>query len=183
MKLLVFLISMSLSIICPAATDSGTEEDHAQLRDLLTKATEAVNTDHPEILDALLHPDHVITVMDQEVVSADKTVRQLFDEWFKNPDSPLKSLQIKPTATIRTNIYDGRFGVCYGTSVDLFKLRDGRSIQFDSKWTATLIKEDGRWKLLALHVGVNPIENELIDGYRSGLGFGGVGIELKRLFD
>jgi ketosteroid isomerase-like protein len=180
MKKLLFVLVMLVSMGASAATDTGTEADHAQLRQLLQKTQEAVNNDQPELLDPYLYKDYVITVMNQEVVTREKPLQQLFHEWFKKPDAILKSMHIEPEATIRTNIYDGRFGVCYGTSVDTFELSDGRRFTFDSKWTATMIKEGDQWKLVALHVGVDPIENPLINGYRRALGFGGVMIEIDR---
>jgi hypothetical protein len=183
MKTLLIVLGMLLSVAAWAATDTGTEADHAQLRQMLLKAQEAVNRDRPEDIEALLHEDYVITVMNQEVVAPGRTLRQLFHDWFKKPGAVLKSMHTEPKASIQTNIYDGRFGVCYGTSVDTYELSNGQSYQFDSNWTATVIKEGNEWKLLALHVGVNPIENPLIDGYRKGLGFGGVVIEIMRLFE
>ena len=181
MKQCWFLLVMLLSTLVMAEGNSGTPADHEQLRRLLITAQESVNNDHPEQLEAYLHPDHVITVMNQELVTKERTLTQLFHDWFKKPDAVLKSLHVEPQASLQTKIYDGRFGICYGTSVDTYELSDGRKFDFDSKWTATLIKEDGQWKLLALHVGVDPIENPLIDGYRSGMGFGGVLIEFGRL--
>jgi ketosteroid isomerase-like protein len=166
-----------------AATNTGTEADHEQLRQLLITVQEAVNEDQLDTLEAYLHEDYVITVMNQEVVTKEWTLTQLFNEWFKKPDAIIKSLKIAPVASIETNIYDGRFGVCYGTSIDSYELADGRSFEFNSKWTATMLKEGDQWKLLALHVGVDPIENTLIDGYRSAFGFGGVLIEIGRLFN
>ena len=184
MKRLLAVSFLLVSFATCASTDTGTEADHEQLRQLLQQAQVAVNGDRPELLEAHLHKDYVITVMNQEVVTRDRTLVQLFHEWFKQPGAILKSLQTRPEASIKTNIYQGRFGVCYGTSVDTYELSDGRKFEFNSNWTATVIKEDDRWKLLALHVGVDPIENPLIDAYRSGLGFGGVLIEIgRRLFD
>ena len=182
MKKLIFLVVLLTSTVTLAATDTGTEADHEQLRQLLTTVQEAVNNDQLELVEAHLHQDYVITVMNQEVVTKDWTLKQLFNEWFKKPDAFIKSLKIAPVASIETKIYDGRFGVCYGTSTDSYELADGRSFDFNSKWTATMIKEGDQWKLLALHVGVDPIENTLIDGYRTALGFGGVVIEISRLF-
>lgn len=182
MKKLIYLAVLLTSTVTLAATDTGTEADHEQLRQLLVSVQEAVNNDQLELVEAHLHQDYVITVMNQEVVTKDWTLKQLFNEWFKKPDAFIKSLKIAPVASIETKIYDGRFGVCYGTSTDSYELADGRSFDFNSKWTATMIKEGDQWKLLALHVGVDPIENTLIDGYRTALGFGGVLIEISRLF-
>lgn len=180
MNKLLFVLVMLVSMSAAAATDTGTEADHEQLRQLLTAAQEAVNNDQPELLDAHLHKDYVVTLMNQEVVTQGKSLKQVFYEWFKKPGAILKSLHTEPAASIRTNIYEGRFGVCYGTAVDTYELSDGRQFKFDSKWTATVIKENGQWKLLALHVGVDPIENPLIDGYRGAFGLQGVLIEINR---
>jgi len=183
MKKLLFVLLMLLSVDLSAATNTGTEADHEQLRQLLKIAQQAVNSDQPELLDAYLHPDYLITVMNQEIVSNKKPLKQLFYEWFKKPDAILKSMRTEPEASIITNIYGGRFGVCYGTSVDTYELADGRKFKFASKWTATVIKEGEQWKLLTLHVGVDPINNPLIDSYRQAYGLGGVMIEISRLFD
>jgi hypothetical protein len=181
MKKWFCLLVLLFPAVVFAEAVSGTPADHDQLRHLLEMAQEAINNDNPDQLEAYLHKDYVITVMNQELVTKDRTLKELFNDWFKKPDAILKSLTVKPEATIETRIYDDRFGVCYGTSVDTYTLQDGREFSFDSKWTATVIKQDGQWKLLALHVGVDPIENPLIDGYRSGMGFGGVMIEFGRL--
>ena len=184
MKPLFFMLAMLIPITIPAATDTGTEADHDQLRQLLKTVQEAVNSDQPELLEAYLHKDYVITVINQEIATREKSLKQLFHEWFKKPDAILKRLHTEPEASIKTNIYGGQFGVCYGTSVDTYELADGRQFQFDSKWTATVIKEGERWKLLSLHVGVDPIDNPLIDGYRRAFGLGGVIIEInRRLFN
>lgn len=183
MKQLICIIALLTSTVTLAATNTGTEADHEQLRQLLIIVQEAVNKDQLDTLEAYLHEDYVITVMNQEVVTKEWTLTQLFNEWFKKPDAIIKSLKVAPVASIETNIYDGRFGVCYGTSIDSYELADGRSFEFNSKWTATMLKEGDQWKLLALHVGVDPIENTLIDGYRSAFGFGGVLIEIGRLFN
>ncbi|MBT8127704.1 MAG: nuclear transport factor 2 family protein [Gammaproteobacteria bacterium] len=182
MKKLICIFALLTSTVTLAATNTGTEADHEQLRQLLISVQEAVNKDQIDMLEAHLHEDYVITVMNQEVVTKDWTLEQLFNEWFKKSDAFIKSLKIAPVASIETNIYDGRFGVCYGISTDSYELADGRSFEFNSKWTATMLKEGDQWKLLALHVGVDPIENTLIDGYRTALGFGGVLIEISRLF-
>lgn len=181
MKKWLCLWVLLFSAVVSAGTVNGTPADHDQLRNLLKLTQEAINNDQPERLEPYLHKDYVITVMNQELVTKDHTLKQLFHDWFKKPDAILKSLRIAPEATIETRIYGDRFGLCYGTSVDTYELSDGREFAFDSKWTATLIKDAGQWKLLALHVGVDPIENPLIDGYRSGMGFGGVMIEFGRL--
>ena len=182
-KLITILFIFFLPISVNSATDTGTEADHEQLREMLVLVTEAINSGEPTQLDQYLHKDFAVTLMTQEVMTQQKPIKHYFDKWFNKEGSLIKSMMTDPEASIRTNIYDGKFGMVYGTTVDTYGLKDGREFSFNAGWTATLIKEENEWKLLALHVGVNPINNPLINGYRSWMGLGGVGIEIGRLFN
>ena len=35
--------------------------------------------------------------------------------------------------------------------------------RFDGRWTATAIKDNGRWKVLAIHAGTNFLDNPVIN--------------------
>ena len=42
-------------------------------------------------------------------------------------------------------------------------MADGRSFDMAGRWTATMIKEDGQWKLLAIHSGTNFLDNPVLN--------------------
>lgn len=185
MKTLVFLAALLILLptsSCLADAPSGTEQDHQELRQLLQVVKDAIETRNAAALKPYLHETFAITVLNQQVVTGEHGVEDLFRDWFLGANAPLKSLKIEPVATIPTHIYDGRFGTVYGTSTDTFELADGDSYAFQTHWTAAVIKEEGRWKLLTAHIGSNPLDNAFLHAYRKAMGFGGVLIEMARLF-
>jgi len=54
-------------------------------------------------------------------------------------------------------------GISFGSSVEHFKLTNGRSFDLKGRWTATLIKEGGQWLVASLHVSTNIFDNVMLD--------------------
>jgi ketosteroid isomerase-like protein len=181
-RILMTLLCLAPIVPLSAAGGSGTEEDHEELRKLLTLVKEATDQNRAELLKPYLHEDFVMTVLNQQVAVGRDGLEKLFDDWFQQEGAPLKSLVIEPAATVPTRIVDDRFGTVYGTSADTYELADGDKFVFNSHWTATVLKEDGRWKVVTVHVGVDPLDNPLINAYRKAMGLGGVAIEFGKLF-
>jgi hypothetical protein len=42
-------------------------------------------------------------------------------------------------------------------------MADGRSFDVDGRWTAVSIKDNGEWKLLAVHTGTNFLDNPVLN--------------------
>lgn len=186
MKTLVFAVALSLLMLpVPGSAEEavGAEEDHQALRQLLWAVKEAINTRDAELLKSHLHESYALTVLNQQVVSGETGVDDLFRDWFRGPNAPLKRLKVDPVATVPTQVFDGRFGTVYGTSTDAFQLATGDTYVFKTHWTASVIKEEGDWLLLNVHIGTNPLDNAFLDEYRKGMGFGGVIIEIARFFE
>jgi len=62
-----------------------------------------------------------------------------------------------------TSLYGTNTGVCFGSSDEQFKLANGKNLNVKGRWTATLIKEDGRWLVASLHVSTNLFDNVMLD--------------------
>jgi hypothetical protein len=50
-------------------------------------------------------------------------------------------------------IYTATFAVARGSTKERYELADGRGFDFDGRWTATAIRDNGQWKVLAVHAG------------------------------
>ena len=50
----------------------------------------------------------------------------------------------------------------FGRSVGQFNLL-GASWEFENRWTATVVKRDGRWLLTSYHVSWNALDNPLLN--------------------
>jgi hypothetical protein len=51
----------------------------------------------------------------------------------------------------------------------------GRKLEFKSRWTATVVKEGGRWLLASYHISLNALENPILDTAKRSLLWVGLG--------
>ena len=56
-----------------------------------------------------------------------------------------------------------RVGVAFGSTKDAFKLTNGMELALSSKWTATVVKENGQWLVSAFHISGNLFDNPLLE--------------------
>jgi hypothetical protein len=139
------------------------KKDHEALRGLLKVFTEAFNSRNIEPLTPYLHKDFTVTMVNQDLVTSPKELKGYLDKQFNGPGAILKDVRIQPETDIPTVFLEGRFGINRGGSTDTYTLKDGRTFVLKTRWTGTAIKQDGQWKVLNAHIGLNIIDNPILD--------------------
>jgi hypothetical protein len=153
------------------------ERDHEELRALLRTAKEAVNAKNFEALKPLFYEKFSITTVDQKTFTNFDDFKVHFASLFTGADAPLKSITFNPVAEALTEFAGDNLGLSHGTSIDTYVFSDGDTRVMTSRWTATLIKDSGRWKILNLHIGTNLLDNPVTEAaksyvYKVGIGAG-----------
>lgn len=166
MKTLIAMIAALCAFQCPvlwAAESEQDKKDHDELRALLKTFAEAFNTRNLDPLTPHLHKNFTVTMINQDLVTNPSELKGYLDKQFTGPGAILKDVKIKPDADIPAIFLDGRIGINRGSSVDTYALRDGRVFTLNTRWTGTAIKEDDKWKVLNAHIGLNIIDNPILD--------------------
>lgn len=153
-------------------------KDHDDLRLMLKTGTEALNSGKVDALAPLLHSNFSITTVDQKLFTNLNDFKNYYDQLLKGP---VKSITFNPTADELTVFVGDNIGLSHGTSNDAYLFSDGDSRIMKSRWTATVYKEDGVWKLLNLHIGTDILDNPVVTAlknslYRAGIGGGIAGL-------
>ncbi len=182
-KLIAGMFSVCLLVAGAAqgADDQKDKKDHDELRALLKTFTQAFNSRQLEPLVPYLHKDFSVTMVNQDVVTTPGELKGYIDKQFNAPGSLLKDVKIEPEADILTKFFNGRFGINRGGSTDTYTLKDGRVIKIHTRWSGTAINEDGKWKVLNAHIGLNILDNPIlaaVERLRWVWGAGGVVIGL-----
>lgn len=134
---------------------------HDELRAIRDSMRKAMNSADIEKMLTNLHPDVVFTAMNGDVCLGHDGVRAYFKKMYGPGKAVTKmSFAIKPEAL--TILYGGDTGVSYGSSVDQFTLKSGRVLDVQSRWSSTLVKEDGRWMIASLHHSTNVFDNAVL---------------------
>jgi ketosteroid isomerase-like protein len=160
------LLGLIVGFILPAVTsadDAKTKEDpaHAELRALRAELVKAVNSNHLDEMLALLDDDVIVTFMNAEVARKPAGVKAYYDKMMNGPNKIVESITIDPTVDELTHLY-GDTGVAVGSSKDHFKLTDGRDFVAETRWTGTLVKKDGKWKVASFHASANAFDNPIL---------------------
>jgi len=63
--------------------------------------------------------------------------------------------------------FHGDTATAYGTTVDKYVLAAGLELDLDANWSMTARKNDGEWKVIALHFSTNLFDNQLLNSANS----------------
>jgi ketosteroid isomerase-like protein len=161
---LLLLAGAGLLFAPRGVADEQAKEDpvHAELRAVRDSLIEAVNKNDVDKLQSHLHKNVVVTWMDGRVSRHPDGVKTYYDQMMKGDERVVESVQIKPDVDELSIIYGGTTAVAFGHSDDEFKLKEGLAFIVRTRWTATLVKEDGKWLIAAFHASAGLFDNPLL---------------------
>jgi uncharacterized protein (TIGR02246 family) len=169
-KALLGLVVAAL-LFAPGLVGQGMSKDeksvsedpvHNELRALMKELVEAVNKNDIDALLTRLDKDVVATWMDGKVSRGPAEVKAYLEEKTKGPNAVVKSYKTEPAADDLSHMY-GDTAVAFGHSKDTFVMNDGKEFTFASRWSATLVKKDGKWLVAGFHGSAGIFDNPVLD--------------------
>jgi uncharacterized protein (TIGR02246 family) len=137
-------------------------KDRKALRDLLTATEQAFNKADVEAVIGVLDKDAVVVWQDGVRTASHDELRQHYKQTFQGPGAILRSLDIKASLAGPARFYGANQAIAYGNTKEAYQLIGGGSVALDGLWTTHVVKQDGKWKVTALHFSTNPFDNEVI---------------------
>lgn len=172
-----FLLGLGFLLSLNAATVRAQEaatQDAAPLETIDTKAIDAeldkfrddlfhaFNTgDYPAMLEKYCHKDIIATWQDGTTSEGHAGVIAEFDKLKQFIDK----MTVDATTDKRLILNDGNLVISSGEMRDHYELGRGPSVNLNSRWSATLIKDNGRWLLASFSASTNAFENEVVSLY------------------
>jgi ketosteroid isomerase-like protein len=145
------------------AQNAGTAADHEALRKLKSDVVNAINTRDLAGMDTFLHKPFIATVLTQDSFDTADALKAYFEQLFTRNVLKISRIQMEAEADELAQIYTGTFAVARGTAKEHYELADGRGFDIQARWTATAVKENGQWTVLALHDGTNFLDNPVLN--------------------
>ena len=162
MKKLAALLTIFLTFGLATAAEDPV---HAELRALRTEILDAIIKGDIDTVITHVHPDVVVTWQNSEVCRGRQGLKDFFDKMGKKS---FKGYKIPPTPDELTIFHGADTGVSFGETVANYNLF-GKDYEIKSRWTATLVKENGKWLLAAYHISMNTLDNPLLTAAKKGL--------------
>jgi len=182
MKRLLAALIVAAALAAPAAAQTtGTPADHDGLRQLKTDVVDAINARDYAKTGAVMAKPFMATVLTQDsFVEIDK-LKAYFESLFSRTVLGVKSIKMQADADDYATILEGPFAFAKGSTKERYEMKDGRVFDMNGRWTAVATKQDGRWKVAAIHTGVNFLDNPVLGEIEKGaswFGAGGLGLGL-----
>lgn len=156
-----------------ATTQAAEDPAHEELRTLRTQLLDAVVKGDIDRVTQHVHPNVVVTWQNSEVCRGRQGLKDFFIEQGKDS---FKGYKLPPTPDELTIFHGGNTGVSFGQTIAEYKLL-GKSYELKSRWTATLVKENGVWLLAAYHLSMNVLDNPILGAAKNAL-YVGIGAAL-----
>ena len=171
------LLCFVLALVAANAQAEDRQQDHDELRQMLKTATDAMNSKNLDALAPLFYNKFSITTVDQKLFTNLADFKAYYEGLYSGDNAPLKSIAFKPEADALTEFIGDNIGLSHGTSTDTYTFSDGDTRVMTSRWTATVFKDNGKWKILNLHIGADLLENPVVSTlksyvYKAGIGAG-----------
>lgn len=169
---LVAATAVPLTAQTPAADSapaSDVETTHEALRALKNDAQETFNrvgmSGSREDLDKLLTlvADGVILVpMNGQTAIGKQGIVDYFERTMTGPNRTVQAVHHDFEVAELTTLYGDDTGVAYGTTKGSYALTGGMNLEVNANWTATMVKQDGRWLLASFQFGPSIFDNPLL---------------------
>jgi ketosteroid isomerase-like protein len=149
----------TIAAVAPDASAEARHADHEELRAMMRTATAALNSRDFTQLSALVSPHCYITTVDGQVFNDLNGFKSYLDKLFA---SRVTKIDFHPEADELTLFLDADTGLSRGASTDTYHFKDGDTRVMKSRWTATVHREGGKWKLASLHISANVLDNPVV---------------------
>lgn len=191
LKRLVLVLALGCGSLSAFAADDPREADHVALRALRDRVTTAIDKQDLKALSSCFAKEYAFTTVTQTVLTNEAQVQAFFDRMFRSDGALVTAMKTEPTADILTRFIDANTGICYGSTKDTYTMKSGKTVEMNLRWSATVVKENGEWKVALAHVGTDFLNNPVTEGLTAfakkvgiGAGLGGLllGFLLCRIF-
>ena len=114
--------------------------------------------DYKAMLEKYCHPDVIATWQDGTSGQGYDAVLAEFDKLLKFIDK----MQVQPVTEMRLQLQDGNLVVAAGNMHDTYAMSRGWNIALESRWSATIIRDNGQLKLVSFSAASDSFNNPVI---------------------
>jgi ketosteroid isomerase-like protein len=165
LKRLIVAVGIVLTVMSAGQAQADAEDPaHDELRALMKELVTAYNAGDLDKVVTYLDDNVVITWQNAHVDKSPQEVKAFCELMIKGPNRIVDKSSISPEADALSQLSnDGQTAIAYGHSNDHYKLTNGTEFDQLTRWSATLIKKKGQWKVANVHISTNMFDNPVLN--------------------
>ncbi len=179
-----FLLLGAVLVTRPVSAESSVspadENEWVQIRKLKDVYEQASQTGKFDALESVLAPNFTAVMVTGEEV---KNIQQLKDYNAKMRELIGAGGSYSLKASYEPGVMLGTTALGFGSTDEHVTTSEHHEYHFNSRWTALVTKQDGVWKLLRVHISMDPLQNTFVTTFRGRATqlYGGIGIGIGLL--
>lgn len=177
LRLDMLAIGTVLSLLAGTAWAADADPHEADRKLLLAVSAEiegAINDQNVDRMLAQMDDNVTVTWLNAEVSRGKPEVKAYYRRMVGGEQAILKKYLTKAKVSAPARFY-GDIAVADGTAADEFYPNARGVFRLDSRWSSTLAKQNGEWKIVALHLSSNVFTNPLLDEAKAYILYAGIG--------
>lgn len=163
--------------VAPAA--QTVEEIHNDLRAIKAAMEKGLNERNVEGLLEHVTENVLFTTMNGDVARGKNGIRDYFKTMMEGPGKIVDKVTTRFEPDDLSLLFGDDTAIAFGKSDDRYELTTGQAFDIQARWTATMVRQDGRWLIAAFHYSANVFDNPILNGQRKLLtqvGLGGAAV-------
>lgn len=165
-----------------AALPPAERQAHEELIALRVAAQAAFNkvgsSGKVEDMEAMLkyvHPDCLLTAMNGQSARGKQGILEYFNRHMINKDHAIAKVQHTFEADHLSILLTPDIAINRGTAQGTYNFTDGTEFVVDCRWTATMVRKNGAWTVVAFQFGPSIFDNPVVDALKGWI-YKGAGI-------
>lgn len=150
----------------PAPLPAEVGKVHDELRALKATMERALNAGDIDAIVANSTEDVVFTTMNGDVARGAAGIRKYFEIMMKGDNPRVRKVKAAFEADDLSILHGPDLAVAFGSSKDQYELAGGESFEIAARWSATMVRRDGRWRIANFHYSANVFDNPVLQAQR-----------------
>jgi ketosteroid isomerase-like protein len=169
------LLITALAFMVTHTTSAQENPAHNELRAIRDGLLAAMNKGDIEAQMNFLHTNVVVTWHNAAVSRGHDGVRKYLDEMLHGPKKIVEKFSAEVKVDELSILHGADTAIAFGSAQEQFTLAGGHQFDFAGRWSATLVKDGGKWLIASLHTSDNIFDNPMLNAAKKLVGLVGGG--------
>jgi ketosteroid isomerase-like protein len=169
------LTTVALALALTVSGHTAEDPVHDELRAVRDGLLAGMNKGDIEAQLAYLHPNVVVTWHNAEVSRGRDGVRAYLNRMLNGSSKVVEKYGAEVNVDELSILYGSETAIAFGSAQEHFDLSGGHHFDLSGRWTATLVKEGGKWLIASLHTSDDIFDNPLLNAAKKALWWAGGG--------
>ena len=162
----IVMLTYSVTAAGTEIMKDGRETDHKALQLLGEKTAKMLNEQNFKEMKSCFSKKFVFIPIDQSVITSVDEFKKYYRTIKTDNNYGVTGMKITPSYDIPTVFTGSDTGYCYGTADNIFILKGGKSVHVKSRWSASFVKENEKWKIAMVQSGVDMLDNPMLSAVK-----------------